>query len=106
MLLHIVVLLSMALIVQEPPKEEKPRTITSSAPEVQEEFEEFEEELPQDQPDTPQQEVSNEVVLPDATVVEDVQVVTDAADVDAAAVSVEFTDFSTETAPSSDLLSA
>jgi hypothetical protein len=106
MLLHIVVLLSMALIVQEPPKEEKPRTITSSAPEVQEEFEEFEEELPEDQPDTPQQDVSNEVVLPDATVVEDVQVVTDAADVDAAAVSVEFTDFSTETAPSSDLLSA
>jgi hypothetical protein len=105
MLLHIVVLLSMALIVQEPPKEEKPRTITSSAPEVQEEFEEFEEELPEDQPETPQ-DVSNEVVLPDATVVEDVQVVTDAADVDAAAVSVEFTDFSTETAPSSDLLSA
>jgi hypothetical protein len=95
----------MALIVQEPPKEEKPRTITSSAPEVQEEFEEFEEELPEDQPETPQ-DVSNEVVLPDATVVEDVQVVTDAADVDAAAVSVEFTDFSTETAPSSDLLSA
>ncbi|MEI7782434.1 MAG: hypothetical protein WCJ18_10990, partial [Planctomycetota bacterium] len=106
MLVHIVVLLSMALIVQEPPKEEKPRTITSSAPEVQEEFEEFEEELPQDQPNTPQQDVTNEVVLPDATVVTDVQVVTDAADVDAAAVSVEFTDFSTETAPSSDLLSA
>ena len=106
MLVHIVVLLSMALIVQEPPKEEKPRTITSSAPEVQEEFEEFEEELPQEQPNTPQQDVTNEVVLPDATVVTDVQVVTDAADVDAAAVSVEFTDFSTETAPSSDLLSA
>ena len=106
MLVHIVVLLSMALIVQDPPKEEKPRVITSSAPEVQEEFEEFEEELPVDQPDTPQQEVSNEVALPDATVVEDVQVVTDATDVDAAAVAVEFTDFSTETAASSDLLSA
>jgi hypothetical protein len=105
MLVHIVVLLSMALIVQDPPKEEKPRVITSSAAENQEEFEEFEEELPQDQPDTPQ-EVSNEVVLPDASVVPDVQVVTEAADVDAAAVAVEFTDFSTETAASSDLLSA
>jgi hypothetical protein len=102
MLLHIVVLLSMALIVQEPPKEEKPRVIVSSAPEVVEEFEEFEEETPLDQPQT--QDVSNEVVLPDATVVEDVQVVSDAADIDAAAVSVEFTDFSTETAASSDLL--
>ena len=104
MLLHIVVLLSMALIVQEPPKEEKPRVIVSSAPEVVEEFEEFEEETPLDQPQT--QEVSNEVVLPDAAVVEDVQVVSDAADIDAAAVSVEFTDFSTETAASSDLLAS
>lgn len=104
MLLHIVVLLSMALIVQEPPKEEKPRVIVSSAPEVVEEFEEFEEETPLDQPQT--QEVSNEVVLPDAAVVADVQVVSDAADIDAAAVSVEFTDFSTETAASSDLLAS
>ena len=104
MLLHIVILLSMALIVQEPPKEEKPRVIVSSAPEVVEEFEEFEEETPLDQPQT--EEVSNEVVLPDATVVEDVQVVSDAADIDAAAVSVEFTDFSTETAASSDLLAS
>jgi hypothetical protein len=104
MLLHIVVLLSMALIVQEPPPKETPRVIVSSAPEVVEEFEEFEEETPLDQPQT--QEVSNEVVLPDAAVVEDVQVVSDAADIDAAAVSVEFTDFSTETAASSDLLAS
>jgi hypothetical protein len=90
--------------VQEPPKEEKPRVIVSSAPEVVEEFEEFEEETPLDQPQTT--EVSNEVVLPDAAVVEDVQVVSDAADIDAAAVSVEFTDFSTETAASSDLLAS
>jgi len=104
MLLHIVVLLSMALIVQDPPKEEKPRVIVSSAPEVVEEFEEFEEETPLDQPQTT--EVSNEVILPDAAVVTDVQVVSEAADIDAAAVSVEFTDFSTETAASSDLLAS
>ena len=106
MLLHIVILLSMALIVQEPPKEEKARVITSSAPEVVEEFEEFEEELPVEQPDTPDQQEFTEAVVTDAAVVENVEVVTDASDVDAAAVAVEFTDFSTETAPSSDLLSA
>ena len=106
MLLHIVVLLSMALIVQEPPKEEKARVITSSAPEAVEEFEEFEEEIPLEQPDTPDQQEFTEAVVTDAAVVENVEVVTDASDVDAAAVAVEFTDFSTETAPSSDLLSA
>lgn len=105
MLLHIVVLLSMALIVQEPPKEEKPRVIVSSAPEVVENFEEFEEQPLEPQPDSPEV-VSNEVVLPDATFVENVQVVSDAADLDAAPLAVEFTDFSTETAASSDLLAS
>jgi len=105
MLLHVVILLSMALIVQEPPKEEKPRVIVSAAPEVVEEFEEFDEQPLEPQPDVPQ-DVANEVVLPDAPVVENVQVVSDAADIDAAAVSVEFTDFSTETAASSDLLAS
>jgi len=104
MLLHIVILLSMALIVQEPPKEEKPRVIVSSAPEVVEEFEEFEEQPLEPQPEA--QEISDAVVLPDAAVVENVQVVADAADIDAAAVNVEFTDFSTETAASSDLLAS
>jgi hypothetical protein len=106
MLVHIVVLLSMALIVQDPPKEEKARVITSSAPEVVEEFEEFEEELPQDQPDTPEQQEFTEAVVTDAAVVENVEVVTDASEVDAASVAVEFTDFSTETAASQDLLSS
>ncbi len=105
MLLHIVILLSMALIVQEPPKEEKPRVIVSTAPEVVEEFEEFEEQPLEPQPDAPQ-EVASEAILPDAPVVENVQVVSDTADIDAAAVSVEFTDFSTETAASSDLLAS
>lgn len=106
MLLHIVVLLSMALIVQEPPKEEKARVITSSAPEVVEEFEEFEEEIPLEQPNTPDQQEFTEAVVTDAAVVENVEVVTDASEVDAASVAVEFTDFSTETAASQDLLSS
>jgi len=104
MLLHIVILLSMALIVQEPPKEEKPRVIVSTAPEVVENFEELEEQPLEPQPEA--ETVSDAVVLPDAAVVENVEVVTDAADIDAAAVSVEFTDFSTETAASSDLLAS
>ena len=103
MLLHIVILLSMALIVQEPPREEKPRVIVSTAPEVVEEFEEFEEQPLEPQPEA--EEVSDAVVLPDA-VVENVEVVTDAPDIDAAAVAVEFTDFSAETAASSDLLAS
>ncbi len=106
MLLHIVILLSMALIVQEPPKEEKARVITSSAPEVVEEFEEFEEEIPLEQPNTPDQQEFTEAVVTDAAVVENVEVVTDASEVDAASVAVEFTDFSTETAASQDLLSS
>lgn len=106
MLLHIVILLSMALIVQEPPKEEKARVIVSSAPEVVEEFEEFEEEIPLEQPDTPDQQEFTEAVVTDAAVVENVEVVTDANEVDAASVAVEFTDFSTETAASQDLLSS
>jgi hypothetical protein len=73
---------------------------------VVEEFEEFEEELPQDQPDTPEQQEFTEAVVTDAAVVENVEVVTDASEVDAASVAVEFTDFSTETAASQDLLSS
>jgi hypothetical protein len=106
MLLHIVILLSMALIVQAPPKEEVARVITSTPGDAEEEFEEFEAELPQDQPDAPQQNATETVVTDAATVVENVQVTTDATVVDASAVSVEFSDFSTETAASSDLLSS
>ena len=47
MLVHIVVLLAMALIVSEPPKKDAPRVITSSGPEVEEEFTETPEDLPE-----------------------------------------------------------
>ena len=104
MILHIAVLLAMALIVSDPPKEEKARLITSTPGEPTEEFEEFvEEQL--DQPTDAQQEVTDAVVMPDSTTVEDVQVVSDSSDLDAAPLSVELSDFSSETAASSDLLS-
>ncbi|NDC62891.1 MAG: hypothetical protein EBZ59_02650 [Planctomycetia bacterium] len=99
-----VVLLAMALVVSDPPKEEKPRVITSTAAEPSEEFEEFVEEQPE-QPEVAE-EVTDAVVMPDATMVEDVQVVSESSDLDAAPIAVELTDFSSETAASSDLLSS
>lgn len=106
MLLHIIILLLMALIVQAPPKEEQARVITSTPGEADEDFSEFEAELPQDQPDAPQQENAAEAVVTEAAAVTNVEVVTDASVVDASSVAVEFNDFSTETAASSDLLSS
>jgi hypothetical protein len=103
MILHIVVLLAMALIVSDPPKEEKPRLITSTPGEPTEEFEEFVEE--QIEQPTDAQEVTDAVVMPESTTVEEVQVVSDASDLDAAPLSVELSDFGAETAASSDLLS-
>jgi len=105
MLVHIVVLLSMALVVNEVPKPEPPRLIQASATEVEETFEEFQEETPLEQPPGPQQDVTDMVVLPDSSTVETVQVVTNADDLDAAPIAVELTDFGAETAPTSDLLS-
>jgi hypothetical protein len=105
MLVHIVALLALALIVNAPPKLEPPRLITSSAPETEEEFAEEFEEPPEEFEEVEVADVTEAVVMPEAvTAVEDVVVESLADDVDAAAVSVELTDFSTETAPSSDLL--
>jgi hypothetical protein len=105
MLVHIVALLVLALV--RPPVEEKPpvRVITSTpVPEVEEAFEEFEEDLPVEDP--VETEMTEMVVPTETAVVEDVQVVTDASDIDAAPVAFEFTDFGTETAPAADMLSA
>ena len=104
LVLHILVLLTMALIINPVPPEEKALAIVSSAPEV---AEEFEDEMVEEMPDQPQtdQEITDAVVLPDAVVVEDVKVISTADDMDAAPLSVELADFSTESAPSTDLLS-
>ncbi len=105
MLVHIIVLLSMALIVNDPPKKEAPRMITASAAEVEETFEEFEEEMPQEDPG-PEQEITDAVVMPDSTNVETVQVVSAADELDAAPIAVELTDFGSESVAASDLLSS
>ena len=105
MLVHVIVLLSMALVVNPVPTLETPRMITASAPEVEENFEEFEEEMPQEDPG-PQQELTDMVALPESANVDTVQVVSTADDLDAAPISVELTDFGSESVAASDLLSS
>jgi hypothetical protein len=102
---HIVVLLSMALIVSEPPKKEEVLVITSSAPEVDEDFEELPVEIP---PEVVQStEVATDAAMTsEASVVENVEVVSVAEDIDAAPLAVEFTDFGSETAPASDMMAS
>ena len=106
MLVHILALLSMALMVTATPEKEKPREIVSTAAETVEEFEEFQEQ-PLDQPvtDAPQ---SNEPVVAstDVSVAPDVQVVASADAIEAAPLAVELTDFGSETAPATDLASS
>ncbi|MFM8891559.1 MAG: prenyltransferase/squalene oxidase repeat-containing protein, partial [Planctomycetia bacterium] len=104
MLVHIVVLLSMALVVNEAPKQEAPREITASAPEVEESFDDLaEEEMPQEI-NAPQEQVTDAVTVPDSTTVEQVSVVSAADDLDAAPVAVELSDFGTESVAASELL--
>jgi hypothetical protein len=104
MLVHVVALLGLALV--RPPIELKPpaRVITSvPVPDVEETFEEFEDELPIENPIESTE--LTEMVVPTEMVVEEVQVVSDAADVDAAPAAFELTDFGAETAPAADMLS-
>ena len=103
MLVHIVALLAMALIVTEPPKKEAAVSIVSSAPEVDDNFEELDPEPPAE--DVQPTEVTADVAVPtDVTVVEPVDVVSVANDPEAAPLTVEVSDFGSETAPATDML--
>jgi len=104
LLVHVIVLLSMALIVNETPRQEKARVIVSGAPDVGDTFENFDASLPEDLPLA--QETTDEVVMTDVVPIENVQVVSNAADVDAAPIAVELSDFGTEAAPPADMLAA
>jgi hypothetical protein len=103
MLVHIVALLAMALIVTEPPKKEAAVSIVSS-PSTEESFEEFEDKMPENTPVEISDPVADVAVTTDV-VVEDVKVVSDASDVDAAPLAVELSEFGDITAPASDMLS-
>jgi hypothetical protein len=103
MLVHIIALLAMALMVTPPQEKEKPRLITSSPSEADDNLEDAIEDVPEVKPtDLPT--VSDVTVPTEVTVVEDVKVVSEASDVDAAPIAVELTDFGAQTAPASDML--
>jgi hypothetical protein len=104
MLVHVVALLGMAIIRPSVEQKQPPRVITSvPSPDVEETFEELEDELPLE---NPIETTTTEAVVPqEMTVVQEVQVVSDAADIDAAPATFELTDFGAETAPASDMLS-
>ena len=103
MLVHIVALLAMALMVTPPPEKEKVTVITSSGPEVEEEFEDISEDEPVEQ--TEQVETADMVAPTDVTVVEPVQVVSNADDVDAAPLTVELSAIGDSTAPATEMMS-
>ena len=102
MLVHVVVLLSMALIVSTPPKKEVARIIRSSAPEAEAEFTEFQDDLA-DQPQLDVASAADAAATPEVAVTP-VEVVANADDLDAAPLAVELTDFGTETAPAADMM--
>ena len=102
MLVHIVALLAMALMVTEPPKKEVAVAIVSSAPDDEEPIEEFPEEPPAE--NVEQTDVADVAVPTEVTVVEPVDVVSVATDAEAAPLSVELSDFSSETAPAADMM--
>jgi len=105
MLVHIVALLAMALIAGESTQIDKPTVITSSTSEEEEEFSEFEEEeMPEEQPEEVTDPVADVMVTTEVPV-EAVEVAAMADDLDAAPLAVELTDFGSETAPASDMMS-
>ena len=106
MLVQIVVLLTMALIVNPPPETQKPRVISSSKSDADETFTEFEDSVPVENPVQSQDAVADVVVPTDVAPVENVNVVAAVTTVDAAPVAVELTDFGSETAPAADMLAS
>jgi hypothetical protein len=106
MLVHIVALLAMALIAGGAHELVKPTVITSSVSEEEEEFSEFEEQ--EETPEETLEDVTDpvaDVMVTTEVAVEPVEVAALADDLDAAPLAVELTDFGSETAPASDMMS-
>ena len=105
MLAHVVVLLVMALM--SIPAIEKARVTVITAPqaEAEREFEDVEELVVEDVDIAEISELPDVVIPESMPTVEDVAVVANAADVDAAPLAVALTDFSAQTAPAADMLS-
>jgi hypothetical protein len=105
-LLHIVAILVMALMAGETVRVEKPRIITSSASEEEEEISEFEEptETPVEAPAVADP-VADVMVTTTEVVVTPITVAAVADDMEPAPLAVELTDFGSETALASDMMS-
>ena len=105
-LVHVLALLMMALIIQRAPEKERPRVIVSTPSDAVEDVEDLAIEALPDQPEQATEPVNAALALPDAVVAPEVPIATSAADLDAAPLAVELTDFSNETALPSDLLAS
>jgi hypothetical protein len=106
MLVHIVALLAMALIAGDTAQVEQPTVITSSTSDEEEEFSEFDEQ--QDTPEETTEQAQDpvaDVMVTTEVAVEPVEVAAIADDLEAAPMAVELTDFGSETAPASDMMS-
>jgi hypothetical protein len=105
MVVHIIVLLAMALI--STPEVVKPpvTVITSSQSEVEKDFEEMDDPLEEQVENVDVPDIQQPFAPTDVAVVEDVKVIANADDLDAAPLAVELTDFSAQTAPAADMLS-
>ena len=106
LLVHIVVLLTMALFVNKLPQPKAPRLITVSSPAVVEDFAQFEDQIQIDEAVVPDQPMADDLALPSESEVQDVAVVTDANDLDAAQGSVDMVDIAMDRGVTSDLLAA
>lgn len=103
MLVHIVLLLMLALIVNKADEKPKPREIVSVGPESDQPLEEFKDETPPSpvkDVDPTMEVATTDVVIPN------VVVASDASDLEAAPLALEVTDFGDQTAPASDVLSS
>lgn len=105
-IVHVVTLLTLALVVQKAPEKERPRVIVAGPSDTLEQMEDLAIEALPDTPEQATELVDTAIALPDVDIAPDVPVEASAADLDAAPLAVELTDFSAETALQTDLLAS
>lgn len=102
-LVHVIAVLVLALFVTEPPRKPPVVAIVASTAEPDEAFEDLAIEIPEETPVETTDPVADVDMTTDV-VVENVQTVSDASDVEAAPLAVDLADFGAATAPTADLL--
>ena len=106
LLAHVVVLLTMAMVVHKLPKPDAPRLITAGASEVAEDVTESEDQIEIEEAIVTDQPMAEVLALPSESEVQDMEVVADANDLDAARGSLEMVDIAMDFGAASDLLAA